>query len=368
MKIPFLDLQNINSRFEKQFQDSFTCFLNKGHYILGDQVAHFENRFADYCNASHAIGVASGLDALFLIMKAYQHLGNLSTGDEVLVSANTYIATILAIKHAGLTPVFVEPDLRTYNMDMRLLSTKLSSNTKAIMVTHLYGNLSDMSFLRAFCDQHNLLLLTDASQAHGAQGKDRNPVGSMADAAGFSCYPTKNLGALGDAGIVVTSNSDLDTSIRQLRNYGTSSKNSNAKIGYNSRLDELQAVFLNIKLNSLDSDNQKRIEIAKFYLSNICNPKIELPSWEGGKSHVFHQFVILVEDRKAFRDFLACKGVQTMVHYPIPPHRQKAFVEYESLNLPITEMLSKKVVSLPIHPILTKEQVKYIVDTVNAYV
>jgi len=365
--IPFLDLHKINKRFETQFQSKFKLFLDSGYYILGENVMAFENEFATYCGTKYCVGVGNGLDALRLILEGYKVLGKLNEGDEVLVASNTYIATILAIKQAGLTPLLVEAEAETFNFNLKELKTNLSNNTKAIMPVHLYGQLSPMDEISAFAKENNLLVIEDAAQAHGARNKDGNLAGNLGDAAGFSFYPTKNLGALGDGGAITTNDKELASVVRKLRNYGSSSKYVNEYVGFNSRLDEVQAVFLRIKLPILNQDNIRRREIAKQFISEIKNEKIKLPSYEGNDDHVFHQFVIQVSEREKFINYLSEKGIGTLIHYPIPPHKQEALKEYVALSFSVTEKIHNEVVSIPISPVLSDKDVSKVISILNSY-
>ena len=365
--ISFLDLHKINLRFEEEFKRKFTDFLDSGYYILGSNVTAFEEEFATYCGVNHCIGVGNGLDALRLILEGYIILGKISKGDEILVASNTYIATILAIKQAGLTPVLIEAEDVTFNFDLNELSNSITSKTKAIMPVHLYGQLSPMDSINEFANNHNLLVIEDAAQAHGAKNTDGQLTGNLGDAAGFSFYPTKNLGALGDAGAITTNDEELALVIRKLRNYGSSSKYVNEYVGINSRLDDVQAAFLNIKLPYLDNDNNRRREIASQYLSNIKNPKIKLPTYKLDESHVFHQFVIQVSNRDEFINYLAQNEIGYLIHYPIPPHQQEALADYSNLSFPITEKIHKQVVSIPISPVLNNDDVKKIIEVLNSY-
>lgn len=365
--IKFYDLDSINCRYKKEFQDVYLKFLDSGSYILGNGVKNFENNFADYCGTKYCIGVGNGLDALTIIFKSYIALGILQEKDEVIVQANTFIASILAIINSGLTPVFVEPEEHTFNIDIAKIPNAISNKTKVIMPVHLYGQLADMTEINKLAQKYNLLVVEDAAQAHGAQNKEGKKAGNLADAAGFSFYPTKNLGALGDGGGITTNDKALCDMVRMIRNYGTSSKYVNDVKGVNSRLDEIQAMFLDIKLQTLESDNTKRIAIASRYLSGITNSKVDLPSVKGAYDHVFHQFVIRVENRNTFIKYMKKCGVETLIHYPISPHKQKALEEYSKLQLPITEKLHKTVVSLPIYPTMTEKQVNFVIDIINSY-
>jgi dTDP-4-amino-4,6-dideoxygalactose transaminase len=365
--ISFLDLHGINARFEAEFQQKFKRFLDSGYYILGDELTHFEAEFANYCGTAYCIGVANGLEALRLILEGYKVLGKIATNDEILVASNTYIATILAIKQAGLKPVLVDVDAASFNFDMAALHESITSGTKAIMPVHLYGRLTTMEPIREYARKHDLLVIEDAAQAHGAVDSQGKKAGNLGDAAGFSFYPTKNLGALGDGGAVTTNHEKLATAIRMLRNYGTRSKYVNTLPGFNSRLDELQASLLRVKLPSLDDDNERRREIAQRYLSEIQNSKLILPQHAGGKDHVFHLFVVRVKDRPNFMEYLANKGVGSLIHYPIPPHRQEALPEFHGMSFPVAETLHNEVVSIPMSPILTDAEVTEVISVLNAY-
>lgn len=367
--IQFLDLKKINAPYETAFQEKLKSVLEGGWYILGNEVKAFENNFAHYCGAKHCIGVGNGFDALVLIFKGYIQLGKLQKGDEVIVPANTYIASILAILEADLVPVLVEPKLETYNLNPDLILENITSKTKAILAVHLYGQLAEMQKISEIAIQNNLLVIEDAAQAHGAIS-DIGKSGNVSNAAAFSFYPGKNLGALGDGGAVVTNDSELAKVIQSLRNYGSEAKYQNEFIGVNSRLDEIQAAFLNVKLPHLDVENSIRKAIAKRYLSEIKNDKITLPtlSLRGTKqSHVFHLFVIRTENREELQQYLLENGIQTMIHYPIPPHQQKAFKEWNQLSFPITEKIHKEVLSLPISPVLTDDEVSFVISILNQY-
>ncbi|HLT52571.1 MAG TPA: DegT/DnrJ/EryC1/StrS family aminotransferase [Flavobacteriaceae bacterium] len=365
--IKFLDLHKVNARFETQFQQVFNQFLDSGHYILGKNVTAFEQNFAGYCGTSYCIGTSNGLDALILIFKAFIQQGKLNLGDEVLVPANTYIASILSVIHAGLKPVFVEPNAATFNIDTNEIQKHISEKTKAVLAVHLYGQLANMEAINSLAKTHNLLVIEDAAQAHGASNAKGKKAGNLSHAAAFSFYPSKNLGALGDAGAVTTNDKELFEIIMKLRNYGSKIKYEFEISGFNNRLDELQAAILNVKLPYLDSDNKHRQEIAKRYINEISNPKISLPFYNNDTSHVFHVFVVKVENKEDFIDYLKTKGVETLIHYPIPPHKQKALQECLSLKLPITESIHKTVVSLPISPVMTNEEVDKVIETVNTY-
>lgn len=364
--IKFLDLQKINAVYQESFQEKLKLVLDKGWFILGDEVQSFETNFANYCETKYCIGVGNGLDALVLIFKGYIQLGKLQKGDEIIVPANTYIASILAILQADLIPVLVEPRLESYNINPDLIVNKITSKTKAILAVHLYGQLAEMEKINAIAKEHNLLVIEDAAQAHGAASNQLR-TGNLSDAAAFSFYPGKNLGALGDAGAITTNDESLANVIYSLRNYGSEKKYHNEFIGTNSRLDELQAAFLNVKLPHLDSDNEKRKAIAKRYLSEIKNDKIILPTWDLSDNHVFHLFVIRTNNREQFQNYLSENEIETMIHYPIPPHKQKAFATWNFLSFPITEQIHNEVLSLPISPIMTTEDVDFVIEKINNY-
>ncbi|MEJ6791821.1 MAG: DegT/DnrJ/EryC1/StrS family aminotransferase [Lacinutrix sp.] len=365
--IKFLDLHKINARFDSQFKDEFKHFLNSGYYVLGEGTTVFETNYAKYCGTKHCIGVSNGLDALILIFKGFIQLGKLNKGDEVLVPANTYIASILSIMEVGLKPVFVEPNNDTFNWEASSIKKHITNKIKAVLTVHLYGQLADNEAVLKLAQDHNLLLIEDAAQAHGAENNLGKRAGNLGDAAAFSFYPSKNLGALGEAGAVTTNNEELAKVIVELRNYGSEKKYENVRIGVNNRIDEIQARLLDIKLHFLDADNAKRRSIAENFLSKIKNDKIKLPFYDGSKNHVFHLFVVLVENRKEFMTYLLGNGIQTSIHYSKPPHKQKALQEFSELKLPITEYIHENCVSLPINPVLTQDEVLKIITVINSY-
>ncbi|TAF10379.1 MAG: DegT/DnrJ/EryC1/StrS family aminotransferase [Flavobacteriia bacterium] len=364
--IHFLSLKKINQSFEIAFQDKMKQFLEGGLYILGNEVKQFEANFATYCGTKHCIGVGNGLDALVLIFKAYIHLGKLQKGDEVIVPANTYIASIIAVLQADLVPVLVEPKLDSYTINPDEIEDKITSKTKAILPVHLYGQLCEMKAINEIAKKHNLLVIEDAAQAHGAEWNGIK-AGNFGDAAGFSFYPGKNLGALGDAGAITTNDDELAEVLFSLRNYGSKVKYENEILGVNSRLDELQAAFLNIKLKQLDSENDFRRNLAKQYLSEIKNDKLILPAYDFSKNHVFHLFVIRTSNRLALQYFLKDNGIETMIHYPIPPHKQKALSDWNNLSFPITEKIHEEVLSIPLNSSVSKTEVDYIISKLNSY-
>lgn len=358
--IKFLDLQKINAQYQEQFQQKMKLVLDNGWFVLGNEVKAFETNFAHYCGSNHCIGVGNGLDALVLIFKAYIQMGALQKGDEIIVPANTYIASILAILQADLVPILVEPDAATYNINPNLIEEKITSKTKGILVVHLYGQLAQMDAIIEIGYQHNLLIVEDSAQGHGLPFK-----GSHARA--FSFYPGKNLGALGDAGAVVTNDDQLAKIVSSLRNYGSEKKYYNDFIGINSRLDEIQAAFLNVKLPYLNAENNHRKAIAKRYLTEIKNDKIVLPSWDLSDNHVFHLFVIRTQNRNELQQFLNEKGIETLIHYPVPPHQQKALLHWNHLSFPITEMIHNEVLSLPMSPVMTEDEVTQVITVLNHY-
>jgi dTDP-4-amino-4,6-dideoxygalactose transaminase len=360
--IPFLDLKKINLQYKKEIEAAMARVLESGWYILGKEVEKFEEEFAAYCGTKYAIGVANGLDALTLILKAY----GIGEGDEVIVPANTYIASILAISANGATPILVEPDINNFNLDSNKIEEKITPKTKAIMVVHLYGQAADMDPINQIAKKYNLKVIEDAAQAHGAKYKGKR-VGNLGDAAGFSFYPGKNLGALGDGGAITTNDDKLADKLRALRNYGSHKKYENIYKGINSRLDELQAAILRVKLRYLDVENNKRREIANYYLDNIKNERIILPFVGKDDSHVWHLFVVRTMKRGELQKYLLSRGIQTMIHYPIPPHKQIAYREWTNKSYPITEKIHNEVLSLPIYPTLTKLDIDKIVNAINEY-
>lgn len=358
--IKFLDLHKINLPYQDAFHQKMRRVLDKGWFILGDEVKEFEKSFASFCQMKHCIGVANGLDAMVLVFKAYIENGNLKKGDEIIVPANTYIASILAILQSDLKPVLVEPDVDNYNLDASKIEEKITPNTKGILVVHLYGQLADMEQIMNVAYKHNLLIVEDCAQAHGLTFQ-----GSYTRC--FSFYPGKNLGSLGDAGAILTNDEQLASTVKTLRNYGSKEKYVNELIGYNSRLDELQAGFLNVKLPNLLAENERRREIAKRYLNEISNLKIALPKVKNMENHVFHLFVIRTTNRNDLQQYLTENGIETLIHYPIPPHKQKAMKAYNSLSFPITEKIHDEVLSLPISPVLTDNEVDVIINAINQF-
>lgn len=364
--IKFLDLHKINQSYEEAFKKQFATMLDSGWYILGNSVKQFEGKFAQYCGTKHCVGVANGLDALILIFRAYKELGKLKSEDEVIVPAHTYIASIIAILQNDLKPVLVEPDINTYNLNPSEIEKHITPKTKAILPVHLYGQLCNMDEISQIAQKHNLLVVEDAAQAHGATANGRK-AGNWSDAAAFSFYPGKNLGALGDGGAITTHCDELAQVLKAVRNYGSHKKYQNDYIGINSRLDEIQAGFLSIKLQDLDNQNQRRREVAKRYLSEIRNQEIVLPYYDGSDNHVFHLFVIRCKRRDELQAYLQQQGIETLIHYPIAPHKQKAMQAYHSLSLPITELMHSEVLSLPISHVMTDEEISAVIECLNRF-
>ena len=360
--IKFLDLEKVNNRFRAEIDTRIKNILDKGWYLQGEENDVFAKNFAQFCGTKFALGVGNGLDALRLIIRAY----GFGKGDEIIVPANTYIATILAISDNGCRPVLAEPDIETYNINPDLVEEKITSKTKAIMVVHLYGQAVQMQKIWDLAKKYNLKVFEDAAQAHGAiyQGKR---TGNLSDAAAFSFYPGKNLGCLGDGGAVTTNDEEIYHKIKALANYGSDRKYHHIYKGLNSRLDEIQAAVLDIKLPHLDGDNEYRRKIVQYYHSHIDNPLITLPETYDDKAHVWHVFAVRTQERDRFQQYLTDNGIQTIIHYPTPPHKQLAYQEWNGLSFPITEKIHREIISLPISPVLTDEEVKKVVEVVNAW-
>lgn len=366
MKVPFLDLKAQAHELRAELEAAFARVLDSGWYILGSEAESFEREFAEYCGVEHCVGVGNGLDALHLILRAY----GIGSGDEVIVPSNTYIATWLAVSHCGATPVPVEPDERYYNIDPERIEVAITPRTKAIMPVHLYGHPADMDAIMEIAQRHHLKVIEDAAQAHGAHYKGRR-TGSLGHAAGFSFYPGKNLGAFGDGGAVTTNDAELADRVRVLRNYGSRIKYKNEVQGFNSRLDEIQAAFLRVKLKRLDAWNAQRREIANQYLAGLAEvPNLTLPQVMEWAEPVWHLFVIRCADRDDLQKHLAENGIGTMIHYPIPPHRQRAYASglcIREPSLPVAEQLSINTLSLPIYPQLDPKQVEYVLNCIKSY-
>lgn len=364
--VPFLSLKDINEPYLGAIEEAAMRVIRSGWFLLGQECAQFESDFAAYCGARFGIGVANGLDALTLILTGYKSLGLLQAGDEVIVPANTYIATVLAVNQAGLRPVLVEPKAVTYNLDVAEVKKALSSRTRAVIPVHLYGQCADMDPIIALAKAHGLKVIEDAAQAHGASYQNRR-AGSLGDAAAFSFYPGKNLGALGDGGAVTTDDPELEQTIRALRNYGSIRKYDHQLKGINSRLDELQAAVLGVKLKHLDAENAKRGRIASRYSAEIQTSSIQLPRTDAHNTHVWHLYVIRTPHRDALAKHLLAEGIETSIHYPVPPHKQGAYPELANLDLPLTEAIHQEVLSLPIGPSLREEQVSRVIEAIQSF-
>ena len=362
--IPFLDLKSINAQYKAELIEACTKVIDSGWYIQGNECTEFEKEFALYCGTKYTIGVANGLDALILILRAYKEMGIINDGDEVIVPSNTYIASILAISQNNLIPVLVEPDINTYLIDPLKIEEKITSKTKAILPVHLYGQTCQMDEINKIAKKYNLKVIEDSAQSHGAYfGNKRS--GNLGDASGFSFYPGKNLGALGDGGAVTTNDEALANTIKALGNYGSHKKYENLYKGINSRLDEIQAAMLRVKLKYLDEEINKRRKIANYYLENIKNDNIILPTIT--TDSVWHLFVIRTIKREKLQKYLLDKGIQTLIHYPLPPHKQEAYKEWNDENYPISEQIHNEVISLPISGVQSLEETKKIVKVINDF-
>ena len=366
--IKFLDLKKVNDAHGDEISEAIQRVLDSGWYLLGEEGKAFEREFADYCGAKHCLGVANGLDALILILMGYRELGVMQEGDEVIVPANTYIASILAISRAGLKPVMVEPNEQTYNIDPNAIEAAITDRTKAILPVHLYGQCADMEPICAIAKKHGLKVIEDAAQAHAATYRGVR-TGGLGDAAGFSFYPGKNLGALGDGGAVTTNDDQLAEAIRALRNYGSHEKYHNKYKGMNSRLDEIQAAILRVKLKTLDADTGKRRAVANLYLSQLSglSSQVSLPHVADYGTPAWHLFVVRLKERDALAAHLQQAGIQTMIHYPIPPHHQTAYPELSEHSLPITEAIHREVLSLPISPVMELDEVAQVIRALREF-
>ncbi len=364
--IKFLDLQKITAKYQDELHLAVQRVVNSGWYLQGKENEQFEKDYATYTTTKHAIGVANGLDALIWILRAYIEMGVMQEGDEVIVPANTYIASILAITENNLVPVLVEPSLDTLQIDDTLIEKAITKRTKAIMIVHLYGQCAYTQKIADICKQYNLKLIEDNAQAHGCLYNGKK-TGSLGDAAGHSFYPGKNLGAFGDAGAVTTDDDVLADTVRALANYGSRKKYVFEYTGRNSRLDELQAAVLNVKLKYLDGDLALRKQVAKYYMEHITNPKIVLPIVNDWDAHVFHLFPIRTKRRDELQKYLSDNGVQTIIHYPIPPHKQACYKEWNHLSFPITEQIHCEELSLPISPVLTQNEIETVVKLINEF-
>ena len=364
--IKFLDLQKINTQYEQELKEAANRVIDSGWYLMGKELETFEKSYASFCGTKYSLGVGNGLDALRLIFKAYIELGVMKKGDEVIVPANTYIASVLAISDNDLIPVFVEPNENTYNIDSALIENAITPKTKAILTVHLYGQNSIDQHMLDICAKHNLKLVEDGAQSHGAVWGNKVS-GGIGDAAGHSFYPGKNLGALGDAGAVTTNDETLSKTISALRNYGSHKKYENIYQGLNSRLDEIQAAFLSVKLKYMQRDIDARRKVANYYLENIKNNKLILPQVLYNEGHVWHLFVIRSENRDKLQKYLNDNSIQTIIHYPIPPYKQKAYKELNNLSYLITEKIHNDIISIPLSPVIDKKEVREIIRVLNNY-
>lgn len=365
--VDFLNLKKINNRQKNELLSAIEKVIDSGWYIMGEELKAFEEEFSEYCQTNYALGVANGLDALTLVLRAWKEMGKLKSGDEVIVQGNTYIASVLAITENDLIPVLVEPDEHTFNLSAKDIRAAISDKTRAILPVHLYGQISPMKEIMEIARENNLLVLEDCAQAHGAQ-IDGKRAGSWGDAAGFSFYPGKNLGALGDAGAITTNDSELYNILKALRNYGSEQKYLNIYQGVNSRLDEIQAAILRVKLKTLDNDVKIRQGIAQRYLSGIKNPLVELPYIENMENHVWHLFVLKTNQREELQRWLNKHNIQSLIHYPIPPHKQNAYNDIKELSLPLTESLHAKVLSIPMDPTMSDEDINSVINALNGFV
>lgn len=364
--IQFLSLKKINAKYADELKAACARVIDSGYFILGPELQRFEQAFASFSQAKHCIGLGNGLDALTLILRAWKLQGKIKDGDEVIIQANAYIACVLAITENNLVPVFVEPDANNFNLDPGKIRAAITEKTRVIMPVHLYGRLCEMPEIMAIAAEANLLVLEDASQSHGAtlQGK---PAGSWGDATGFSFYPSKNLGALADAGAAVTNDDELDKALRALRNYGSFERYNNLYQGVNSRLGEMQAAILSVKLNHFWSEVECRREVAARYLAGITNPAIKLPQWEVREQHTWHLFVVRCTQREALQAHLANHGVESIIHYPKPPYKQQAYEEMNHLSFALNEQLHREVLSIPIDPSMTDEDVETVIEVCNSF-
>ena len=365
--IKFLDLQKVNLQYQNEIETKLLEVFRSGWYLMGGQLSNFEKNLSNYIGTQHTIGVANGLDALRLILRAYIELGVMNIGDEIIVPSNTYIASILAISDNGLIPVLVEPEINTYNIDISKIEEKITSKTKGILIVHLQGRVVFSDSLKEIAQKHNLKIIEDNAQAIGAEWNGIKS-GNLGDAAGFSFYPGKNLGALGDAGAITTNDDDLMKTIRALSNYGSNQKYVNIYKGLNSRLDEIQAAVLDIKLKYIDNENKIRREISKRFINEIKNPAVILPEYPADENeHVWHVFVIRSERRDELQSYLTGNGVQTLIHYPIPPHKQEAYKDWNNLSFPISEKIHAEVLSLPISPVMEEKEINTIIEIINKF-
>lgn len=364
--VRFLDLEAINAVYAEKIEEALLRVARSGWYLRGKELRSFEEVYARYIGCRHAIGCGNGLDALRLILRAYMEMGVLREGDEVIIPANTYIASVLAVTDNGLKPVFVEPNEETLQIDDTLIEQAITPRTRVVMIVHLYGRCAYTEHVGELCRKYNLLLVEDNAQAHGARFNSRR-TGALGHAAGHSFYPGKNLGALGDAGCVTTNDDELAAVVRALGNYGSEKKYVCKYAGYNSRLDELQAAVLAVKLPHLDEDNMRRASVAECYYKEVRNPLVRLPRYVDPVSNVYHLFPVFCEERDRLRSYLMERGVETLIHYPIAPHQQNCYREYAHLSLPITERMHRTELSLPISPFMTQDEVRMVIEAVNDF-
>lgn len=364
--IKFLELKKITAKYADEIHEAVNRVVDSGWYLQGEENKKFEANYAKYIGTNYCVGCANGLDALIWIFRAYIEMGVIRKGDEVIVPANTYIASILAISENGLKPILVEPDIETYQIDDSKIEEAITERTKAILIVHLYGQCAYTNRIGDLCRKYDLKLVEDNAQAHGCIFNGKR-TGSLGDAAGHSFYPGKNLGALGDAGAVTTNNEELANVIRAIANYGSAKKYVFKYIGRNSRLDEIQAAILDVKLKHLDEDNVNRKEIARYYIDHISNPKIKLPVVNDWNAHVFHIFAIRCEFRDELQKYLSDNGIQTVIHYPIPPHKQECYIDWNNDSYLITEQIHDEELSLPISPVMTKEEIAEVTNVINHF-
>ena len=364
--VEFLSLKKITEMYSHEIHDAVSRVVDSGWYLQGLENKKFEADYKEYIGTAHCIGVANGLDALRLIIKAYVELGVMREGDEIIVPANTFIASILAITDNGLNAILVEPDINTFQINDNEIEAAITDKTKAIMIVHLYGQCAYTEKIGDICKRYNLKLIEDNAQAVGCKYKSRR-TGSLGDAAGHSFYPGKNLGAFGDAGAVTTNNNELAYMVRLLGNYGSSIKYQFDYKGLNSRLDEIQAAVLGVKLKYIEHDNNRRKEVARYYIENIKNKHIKLPIIKDWNAHVFHLFPVLCDQRDKLQQHLKDNGIETLIHYPIPPHKQKAYADWNKINFLITEKIHAEELSLPISQVITNKELKIVVKAVNSF-
>lgn len=364
--VKFLDLQKVTAKYADEIHSAVTRVVDSGWYLQGSENEKFEKEYAQYIGSEHAIGCANGLDALILILRAYMEMGVLKPGNEVIVPANTFIASIMAISENNLVPVLVEPSMDTYQIDDTKIEAAITPQTKAILIVHLYGQNAYTEHIGTLCEKYDLKLIEDNAQAHGCLFKGEK-TGSLGDAAGHSFYPGKNLGALGDGGCITTDDPELAKTVRSLANYGSAQKYVHKYVGRNSRLDEIQAAILSVKLKYLDEDIRSRRDVARYYIDHISNSEIMLPQVADWDAHVFHLFPVRCTRRDEFQQYLSDNGIQTIIHYPTPPHKQECYRQWNHLSFPITEQIHNEILSLPMSPVMNREDVQYVVDAINRF-